>query len=140
MENLTTAWSSAGCLLIPRFLFELTGGYDERFFMYCEDVDLCWRVWELGYSCVVAPWALFHHQVAARIHSPKAETWFLESGRMLGAKWGCKRFQLTCERHLVERGYHPTTASLPAIAEDRIHEPHLWVDFGNMFTFARPRW
>jgi hypothetical protein len=35
-------------MAIPRPLFEKLGGFDEQFFMYGEDLDLCWRVRESG--------------------------------------------------------------------------------------------
>lgn len=37
-------------LLVRRGLFESLGGFDERFFVYLEDVDLAYRARELGYS------------------------------------------------------------------------------------------
>ncbi len=138
--TLETRWNTAGCLLMPRFLFELVGGFDERFFMYCEDVDLSWRVWEAGYCCLIAPRALFHHRMAERTHNARADQWFLESGRILGDKWNCKRFQLTCERFLIDRGYRASTSELPLIRETARHAAHQHVDFGNMFTFASARW
>jgi GT2 family glycosyltransferase len=138
--SLETNWNTAGCLLIPKFLYELTGGFDERFFMYCEDVDLSWRVWGLGYRCLVAPRALYHHRLASRVHSPCVDRWFLESGRLLAEKWNCRRFRLLCEHYLVDRGHHVSIAALPPIPPGPTHTPHRRVDFGNMFTFARPRW
>jgi GT2 family glycosyltransferase len=35
-------------MLMPRLFFEELGGFDETFFMYGEDVDLCFRVKEAG--------------------------------------------------------------------------------------------
>lgn len=35
-------------LLIPRGLFETLGGFDDRFFVYFEDVDLCHRIYDAG--------------------------------------------------------------------------------------------
>jgi N-acetylglucosaminyl-diphospho-decaprenol L-rhamnosyltransferase len=32
------------CLMIPRRVYEKTGGFDENFFMYAEETDLCWRM------------------------------------------------------------------------------------------------
>lgn len=39
----------SGCFMfMPRMLFADIGGFDEQFFMYGEDLDLCWRVRERG--------------------------------------------------------------------------------------------
>jgi GT2 family glycosyltransferase len=36
-------WVSGAALMIRRTLLDQIGGFDTTFFMYCEDVDLCWR-------------------------------------------------------------------------------------------------
>ena len=36
------------CLMIRRDVYEATGGFDDRFFMYAEETDLCWRMKEKG--------------------------------------------------------------------------------------------
>ncbi|HZO89922.1 MAG TPA: glycosyltransferase [Chthonomonadaceae bacterium] len=36
-------WVSGAALMLRRTLLDQIGGFDEDFFMYCEDVDLCWR-------------------------------------------------------------------------------------------------
>lgn len=52
----------SGCfLLIRRTLWEQLGGFDERFFMYGEDTDLCLRARRLGYGCAVCPDARLVH-------------------------------------------------------------------------------
>ena len=43
-------WITGACLLVRRTALEEIGGFDERFFMYCEDKDLCARLWQAGYS------------------------------------------------------------------------------------------
>lgn len=45
-------WVSGGALFIPKTLFREVGGFDERFFMYFEDMDLCVRVQKAGH-CVL---------------------------------------------------------------------------------------
>ena len=41
-------WASGACLLVRRSLLEELGGFDDGFFMYSEDVDLCRRIWDEG--------------------------------------------------------------------------------------------
>ena len=38
-----TPWASGACLAIPHDIFKKIRGFDDTFFMYCEDVDLSWR-------------------------------------------------------------------------------------------------
>jgi hypothetical protein len=40
------------------------GGFDERFFMYCEEIDLCWRIRAAGWSIYCVPEAKIVHLVA----------------------------------------------------------------------------
>lgn len=39
----TVDWGSGACLAVTGALFAQLGGFDERYFLYYEDVDLCWR-------------------------------------------------------------------------------------------------
>lgn len=39
--------------------------FDERLFMYCEDVDLAWRLQRAGWHCVFAPDAIVYHALSA---------------------------------------------------------------------------
>ena len=42
-------WLNGCCLLIPTAVLRTVGGFDERFFMYSEDVDLSLRMRDAGY-------------------------------------------------------------------------------------------
>jgi GT2 family glycosyltransferase len=57
-----TTWCSGAAALIRRRAFEQAGGFDERlFFMYCEDVDLSWKLWHTGWKCVYVSDAVSRH-------------------------------------------------------------------------------
>jgi len=43
-----TDWVSGAALVIRRSLFEKINGWDEKYFLYYEDIDLCWRAKNAG--------------------------------------------------------------------------------------------
>ena len=56
----STDWVNGACLMLSRSVWEQLGGFDERYFMYCEDVDLCLRVRLLGLALVRADAQVLH--------------------------------------------------------------------------------
>ena len=57
-----TLFVSGGALLIKKQVFDELGGFDPDYFLYHEDVDLCWRLWLRGYRCVLSPRAVVYHK------------------------------------------------------------------------------
>lgn len=56
------AWVSASCLLARREALAAVGGFDEGYFLYEEDVDLCRRVRQAGWRVLFTPAAeAVHH-------------------------------------------------------------------------------
>jgi N-acetylglucosaminyl-diphospho-decaprenol L-rhamnosyltransferase len=56
-------WLSGSCLLVRRAAFEQIGGFDERYFMYMEDVDFGDRLAKAGWLNVYVPSAeVLHHK------------------------------------------------------------------------------
>lgn len=45
---------SGAVMLMPRALFQRMGGFDEDYFLHCEDLDLCRRVRDIGYQVLLA--------------------------------------------------------------------------------------
>jgi hypothetical protein len=54
-------WVTGACLMIRKDLFDQLGGFDERLYMYYEDVDLCYRVRELGWKIYFIPNSFIYH-------------------------------------------------------------------------------
>lgn len=54
-------WVSGAFFVARRSALEELGGFDERYFMYLEDVDLCWRAARAGYGVVYVPAASVTH-------------------------------------------------------------------------------
>lgn len=62
-------------------LFELLGGFDERFFMYMEDTDLSLRAQIAGYHCLYIPHSLIYHDYA--LHFGPQKSYYQERNRYL---------------------------------------------------------
>jgi GT2 family glycosyltransferase len=58
----TVDWVLGGCLLVRREALDRCGPMDDRFFLYFEDVDWCYRMWRCGYEVVYLPDARFVHR------------------------------------------------------------------------------
>jgi N-acetylglucosaminyl-diphospho-decaprenol L-rhamnosyltransferase len=54
-------WVSGSCFLARRAAWEQVGGFDASYFMYLEDVDLCWRLRQLGWAVAYEPAARVTH-------------------------------------------------------------------------------
>ena len=57
----TVNWISGSCMMLRRSAFEEIRGFDESFFMYAEDVDLCRRLRDAGWSTLYVPGARVVH-------------------------------------------------------------------------------
>ena len=54
-------WASGACLFIKADLFHQVGGFDADFFAHMEEIDLCWRLKNLGYKiCYCADSTVYH--------------------------------------------------------------------------------
>jgi GT2 family glycosyltransferase/glycosyltransferase involved in cell wall biosynthesis len=73
-------FGTGAALLVRRDLFAELGGFDERFFMFCEDVDLGWRLNLRGYRVRYEPRSIAYHRHHAALHGadPARETYLLE--------------------------------------------------------------
>lgn len=54
-------WVSGACFLMRRSAWDALGGFDESYFMYAEDMDLCWRAKQAGWRVAFEPSARVVH-------------------------------------------------------------------------------
>ncbi len=60
------AAKSAG-MFIRKDVFEKIGGFDEDYFIYVEETDLCWRSWLIGYKTVFCSHSVVYHEFGTSI-------------------------------------------------------------------------
>jgi len=58
-------WLSGACLALRRAALDQVGGFDEGFFMFCEDVDICLRLNQAGWKNFYVPAAAAVHRIAS---------------------------------------------------------------------------
>lgn len=63
---------SGACILIKRAVFEIVKGFDQRFFMYSEDLDLCYRVKQAGLDRLYDPGAVITHHGSGSSNSARS--------------------------------------------------------------------
>jgi GT2 family glycosyltransferase len=68
----TVDWLSGACMLVRRSAFEAVGGFDERYFLYWEDADLCRRLRKARHQIRYVPAAEAVHQVGRSSDTAKA--------------------------------------------------------------------
>lgn len=63
-------------MMVQKDVFERLGGFDEKFFVSFEDVDLGWRCWIMGYKVVIVPTSIVYHVGSQTINKMKSELAF----------------------------------------------------------------
>jgi GT2 family glycosyltransferase len=72
--SIVADWVSGACMLMRRDAFESVGGFDERYFLYWEDADLCRRLRARGYHIRYVPGADVVHRVGQSSRTARADS------------------------------------------------------------------
>ncbi len=64
-------WLSGAALCVRRTAFETVGGFDDRFFLYCEDTELCFQLHRAGFDILYEPSARATHAGGASAPSAR---------------------------------------------------------------------
>ena len=54
-------WATGACMFVRAEVFNKLGGFDEDYFAHMEEIDLCWRMKNLGYKIFVQPASVIYH-------------------------------------------------------------------------------
>ena len=79
-SDFTPDWVAGMFMLFRSEAYAKVGGFDERYFMYCEDADICTRLWKAGYKvvgCLSA--SIIHNAQRASHRSFKHLSWHVRS-------------------------------------------------------------
>lgn len=72
---------SGALMLVSRRVFDYLDGFDERYFLHCEDLDLCRRVRDAGYRVVLAgDVRVLHGKGGSSRHRPVFVSWHKHRG------------------------------------------------------------
>ena len=72
------AAKSAGMIVRKKVLLDV-GGFDEDFFIYMEESDLCWRIWLQDYKVVLIPNSIvYHHSGTSSVIVPEYINYFVK--------------------------------------------------------------
>ena len=70
-------WATGACLFIRAEAFWKVGGFDEDYFAHMEEIDLCWRLKNIGYKMYVEPKSTVLHVGGGTLHKLSAKKTFL---------------------------------------------------------------
>ncbi|SAL87274.1 glycosyl transferase [Caballeronia choica] len=136
-----TAWCSGACVLYPSNIYREIGGFDDDFFLYCEDVDISWRVKAAGYQCYTCSDAWFFHYAMDRA-ARDVEIW--KSACILAHKWRSANFKnhaLNVLASLVDIDPEELQKETEKFAQRPIEDVYrASPDFKHSLTFAEPMW
>lgn len=88
-------WVSGAFMALRREAVERVGGFDEGYFMYVEDVDLCWRMWQAGWKVLYLPAGEVEHHVGASSRMASTRMLFHHHRSML--RFQRKTYEGPCE-------------------------------------------
>ena len=105
-------WVSGACMLARRETLAALGGFDEGFFLYCEDMDLCARLRAAGHTIRYEPSVTVHH--AGGQSAPRTSLFaVLARSRVRFARQHAGVFSAAAQR--IGLGVHAVTHLIAAI-------------------------
>lgn len=76
-DNANIFWASGACFFIRKDAFNSLNGFDESFFAHMEEIDLCWRAFNLGYTTKYIGASTVYHVGGATLQSSNPRKTYL---------------------------------------------------------------
>lgn len=76
-------WVSGAAMMLRRAAYDAVGGFDEQWFMYMEDVDLCRRIRAAGWTVGYSPGAVAQHAIGGSQSKGQPRRWYVAFDRYL---------------------------------------------------------
>ena len=111
-KALEVDWVSGGAMMARREFFEKIGGFDENYFMYFEDVDLCRRAKRMGYRVMINP--------AARV--------FHESGKSFASEREKKKHYYASQDYYLRKHFGPAWAGAVKLLRLPYYAKNVWLN------------
>lgn len=70
-------WASGACFFIRKEIYKKLNGFDPDFFAHQEEIDLCWRAFNLGYSAKYTSKSVVYHVGGATLNQGNPKKTFL---------------------------------------------------------------
>jgi len=70
-------WATGACLFVRSEAYHKADGFDERFFAHMEEIDLCWRLLNLGYRITFCSDSTVYHVGGGTLHKSNPRKTFL---------------------------------------------------------------
>ena len=70
-------WASGACFFIRKEIYKKLNGFDPDFFAHQEEIDLCWRAFNLGYSTKYTSKSVVYHVGGATLNQSNPKKTFL---------------------------------------------------------------
>lgn len=86
-------WVNGALMVFKSEVFGILQGFDERYFMYCEDVDMCLRLQLAGYTLARADACVVHHTHRRTLKNVRHLGWHVRSLLRLWSSDAYKRYQ-----------------------------------------------
>lgn len=105
-----TEFVTGGAMFVRAVVFDKIGLFDEKYFMYLEDSDLCFRVRKMGFKILYNPKAVVYHENAKSAGlGSSLQDYFITRNRMLFAlKFLSCRTKFALFREAVKNILNPT--------------------------------